>query len=89
MKWIIIKGKMCNHPKNLLCLFSPSFSMNGLFKKKINKLRNRNKFILIKIVVVGIFIVIVSGIGIGIGIIIYTTITRIPHFVVHLLDVEK
>ena len=50
---------MCNQPKNLLCLFSPSFSMNGLFKKKINKLRNRNKFILIKIAVVGIFIVIV------------------------------
>ena len=73
----------------MLCLFSPSFSMNGLFKKKNYITKNRNKFILIKILVVGIFIVIVSGIGIGIGIIIYTTITWIPRFVVHFLYVKK
>ena len=72
----------------MLCLFSPSFSMNGLFKKKHYIAKNRNRFILIKILV-GIFIVIVSGIGIGIGIIIYTTITWIPRFVVHFLYVKK
>ena len=76
---------------NILCLFSPSFSINGLFKKNKYITKNRNKFILIKIFVVDIFIfiVIVIGIGIGIGIIIYTTITWIPHFVVHFLYVRK